>query len=402
MRIGMIFPRLSNGGGCYQLIHLARELMKRNHEVVIISYYKPDEDFAREHLQGLTIWDCGVVYQERSVRDWQPVGLVRYYGQLFRMVWLLLEKIKDESFDVLNPHEWLSEYVAIGYKQLHHQVRVVWMCNDVWHIPGHEERPEKRILFRWVHAWMVAPLDRWLTRAIDVIAVLDHRIQSIVKAYYRGAKVVVVRSGIDQSVYATMISQSNARKKLGLRPNEFVILCFSIFYRHRRFEDVIWAVEAMAKRVKTDVRSIIVGSDSYDPGYAQYIKDLVAKSDVRQKITLVTDYVTTNQKLMYLAAADVFVYPNEIQTWGLIVVEAMLSGLPCIVSTGAGVHEIIINGSNGIIYPVRRWKVLAQHLEFAATHPKAMRRMAVAAKRYVKETLSWAQYAQSMERLFTK
>lgn len=47
--------------------------------------------------------------------------------------------------------------------------------------------------------------------------------------------------------------------------------------------------------------------------------------------------------------ADFFLYPSEYDTFGMVVAEAMASGLPVIVSTAAGVAELISDGVEGFV-----------------------------------------------------
>lgn len=48
-------------------------------------------------------------------------------------------------------------------------------------------------------------------------------------------------------------------------------------------------------------------------------------------------------------AADVFVYPNEYDPFGMVVTEAMASGLPCVVGKRIGAAELIADGQDGFL-----------------------------------------------------
>ncbi len=48
-------------------------------------------------------------------------------------------------------------------------------------------------------------------------------------------------------------------------------------------------------------------------------------------------------------AADVFVYPNEYDPFGMVVTEAMASGLPCVVGKRIGAAELIDDGQDGFL-----------------------------------------------------
>ena len=67
--------------------------------------------------------------------------------------------------------------------------------------------------------------------------------------------------------------------------------------------------------------------------------------------------------LAYYAASDCFVFPSYREGFPNTVLEAGAMGLPCIVTDINGSREIIINGKNGIIIPVKNVDVLYNVME---------------------------------------
>jgi glycosyltransferase involved in cell wall biosynthesis len=63
-------------------------------------------------------------------------------------------------------------------------------------------------------------------------------------------------------------------------------------------------------------------------------------------------------------AADVFVIPSLADAYPLVVSEAMSSGLPAIVSENTGMAELIENGREGYVVPIRDSDAIAQRLTF--------------------------------------
>ncbi len=49
------------------------------------------------------------------------------------------------------------------------------------------------------------------------------------------------------------------------------------------------------------------------------------------------------------ASADVFVFPSVTETFGNVVLEAMASGLPCVIANGGGSRDFIRQGENGFL-----------------------------------------------------
>lgn len=70
----------------------------------------------------------------------------------------------------------------------------------------------------------------------------------------------------------------------------------------------------------------------------------------------------------FYAAADVFVFPSERETWGLVLNEAMCAGLPVIASVEIGATaDLIREGENGFTYPAGDIDQLTHHLTVLLT-----------------------------------
>jgi alpha-maltose-1-phosphate synthase len=66
----------------------------------------------------------------------------------------------------------------------------------------------------------------------------------------------------------------------------------------------------------------------------------------------------------YYLDADVFVMPSLADAYGLVVLEAMSSGLPVIVSENTGMADLIRNGGEGFVVPIRNSDAIAEKLTF--------------------------------------
>ena len=90
---------------------------------------------------------------------------------------------------------------------------------------------------------------------------------------------------------------------------------------------------------------------------------------------------------VYYGYASAFVHTAQTDQWGLVVNEALASGLPVIVSTGTGAAaELIEEGVNGFTFPVGATEVLAQLMHRVA-HDSDLDKMSASARESVHE---WA------------
>ena len=92
---------------------------------------------------------------------------------------------------------------------------------------------------------------------------------------------------------------------------------------------------------------------------------------------------------------DVFVFPSLFEGFGLVILEAMAQGLPVITTSHTVGPDIIEDGVDGFIVPIRSSEAIAEKLELlAADRPRleAMREAAIATAR----RFTWENYRRRL------
>lgn len=93
--------------------------------------------------------------------------------------------------------------------------------------------------------------------------------------------------------------------------------------------------------------------------------------------------------------ADVYVMPSLVEGFLLTGLEAMASGLPVIVSTNTFASDIITDGVDGFIVPIRDADAIAERLRFLYDHPDVRRSIGRRARRRAQQ-FSWLNYEKSV------
>lgn len=89
------------------------------------------------------------------------------------------------------------------------------------------------------------------------------------------------------------------------------------------------------------VKLVIAGSgDEYDN-----LKDLIETLDEKDRITMLGRYTREQSKELF-SNADAFVLTSEVEPFGIVYIESLASGVPCIGTKGQGADDII-DDSNG-------------------------------------------------------
>ncbi|MDY6367567.1 MAG: glycosyltransferase family 4 protein, partial [Clostridia bacterium] len=89
---------------------------------------------------------------------------------------------------------------------------------------------------------------------------------------------------------------------------------------------------------------LLIGGGSEKQKY----EEIIARHNLKKVI--IEDFHKFDELLNYFRAADIFVHPTTYDVWGLVINEAMASGLPVVVSdTCVAGRELIVNGENGYL-----------------------------------------------------
>ncbi|MDJ0708318.1 MAG: glycosyltransferase family 4 protein [Leptolyngbyaceae cyanobacterium MO_188.B28] len=97
----------------------------------------------------------------------------------------------------------------------------------------------------------------------------------------------------------------------------------------------------------------------------------------------------------YYSAATVFVFPSLVEGFGLVLLEAMACGVAVITTPNTAGPDIITDGVEGFIIPIRDVDALKEKVEWCYRHPQELAEMGRAARKKA-EQLAWNCYRQRL------
>lgn len=109
------------------------------------------------------------------------------------------------------------------------------------------------------------------------------------------------------------------------------------------------------------------------------------------------DFGTDDPRTVF-GRCSVFVLASVEDGFGLVVLEAMASGLPVIVTTNCGAADLVQDGITGFVVPPRNPDAIAEKLVYLADHPTERAEMGRAARREA-ERHTQARYDQELRDL---
>lgn len=97
--------------------------------------------------------------------------------------------------------------------------------------------------------------------------------------------------------------------------------------------------------------------------------------------------------------ATIFCFPSIDDGFGLVVLEAMAAGLPVIISEHVGAKDLISDGVEGFVVPIRNVERLCEKIEYFYKNPDAAVEMGGEARKLA-EQYDWSRYGDSMLRAY--
>ncbi|KPK96611.1 MAG: hypothetical protein AMJ95_13175, partial [Omnitrophica WOR_2 bacterium SM23_72] len=121
-----------------------------------------------------------------------------------------------------------------------------------------------------------------------------------------------------------------------------------------------------------------------------------------QKKCLIDTYSLEEMKELY-AASDICVYPSSSgEPFGLTMLEAMATAKPMIITNSGGMPEVINDGVNGYVIPVRDFELLAAKINTLLGDKKLSHRLGYTGRQIVESQYTKERVTKDMLSLYSK
>ena len=120
-------------------------------------------------------------------------------------------------------------------------------------------------------------------------------------------------------------------------------------------------------------------------GYAQYLKKLIRVNRLKKKVTMLGNLDAEGMKEQYLKC-HIFVCPSALENSPNSVGEAMLLGVPCVAADVGGIHNILLDGGDGLLYPKGSVEGLSEKILEIFNKELITERYSQNARRHARET----------------
>jgi glycosyltransferase involved in cell wall biosynthesis len=108
------------------------------------------------------------------------------------------------------------------------------------------------------------------------------------------------------------------------------------------------------------------------------------------------------QLYKYYSQSSVFAIMSVEEGMAMVQLEAMACGLPVICATNTGGEDVVRNGIEGFVIPIRDIRALKERLVYLYEDPKALAQMSRNAKKRVSSGFTWDDYGKKIIKTYQK
>ena len=370
-------------GGIARVVNdLSKRLIKDGHEVTVVTYREGNAPYFED--------DKGVKVYRIDNYIINPNNFIDWIMQMnFNMVAKASEIIANEGkFDVIHAHDWLVAYAAKTLKNSYDIpiVSTIHATESGRNSGIHNETQ------RYINdtEWM---LTYESTEVIVNSNYMKRELQSLFGLPFE--KINVVPNGININMFSGVERDYDFRRQYAL-DNEKIILFMGRLVYEKGVQHLISAMPKILSGYH-DAKLVIAGKG----GMTDELKAQVNSMGISNKVYF-TGYMDSKQVCKMYKCADVSVFPSTYEPFGIVALEAMLSGTPVVVSDIGGLNEIVTHGENGMKSYAGNPNSIADSILALLYNPQLSQEVVKKAKNMVKNEYNWAKIAQDTHFTYQK
>ncbi|KAI0407046.1 hypothetical protein F4802DRAFT_555450 [Xylaria palmicola] len=414
--IVFLHPDLGIGGAERLVVDAAVGLQKLGHRIVIFtSHCDPGHCFDEARDGTLDVRVRGSTVVPPSI-----LGRFSILCAILRQLHLILQIYFTSELAGLRPDAYFVDQLSAGLpllQYLHPQGRIFFYCHfpDLLLAQGRQ---------KWWKRLYRVPFDlweQWSMSFADAIAVNSNFTKGVVSQTWPA----LARKKELWTVYPCVDTKAK-EERLDEKPlwgGMKIVLSINRFERKKDIALAIRAFAGLGRQKRAGVRLAIAGG--YDPRVAEnvgYHAELVELAEslglrnmtVRTPQTahavpadvevLFLQNVTNMLKEMLLSSAHLLVYTPANEHFGIVPLEAMLSGVPVLAANTGGPVETVVEGETGWLRSpdeVEEWTTVMD-IALHQLSAKDLARMSAAGVKRVKSGFGEAEMAQRLDAIFDK
>jgi glycogen synthase len=274
------------------------------------------------------------------------------------------------GFDVVHGHDWLVAKAAGALaRRLGTPYLTTIHATEYGRHQGWVDKHPQSYIHR---------VERWMARRADGVITCSHYMRGHVADVYGidESRVQVIPNGIDP-LDLVPVDDLDALRLRFAAPDERLVLLVGRLVYEKGFQLALDALPGLIARLG-NVRFLVAGSGTHEAELSKQARRLGLMRHGTFMGWIGDDVLHSLYRI-----ADLTVVPSIYEPFGLVALEAMASGCPCIVADTGGLREVVPNHDVGLRFRSRDPKSLAAMVERVLTDDGLRDRLVTEAMEHV-------------------
>ena len=290
--------------------------------------------------------------------------------------------------DLVHGHDWLVAPAAAGLAEALGvpYVTTVHATEYGRHQGWVDKHPQS-----YIHG-----VETWMTGRADRVIACSHYMRGQICDVFGvpEASVAVIPNGIDPDDLRPACDEDlRALRDSYVRPDDQVVLLCGRLVYEKGFQIALEALPALARRMPR-LKVLVAGSGPYE----DELRAQVRRSRMGKRVTFL-GWIGDDLLHSLYRIADLCVVPSLYEPFGLVALEAMASGCPCIVADTGGLREVVPNHDVGLRFRSRDPHSLGRMVERVLTDRTLRDSLVAEASEHVLR-FDWGDVARSTLELY--
>lgn len=212
------------------------------------------------------------------------------------------------------------------------------------------------------------------------------------------SKIYISVNGVDINQFRPDSKmRAEGRKLLNLKNEDFLILNVGRLSSDKGIQVLLHAAATCIDAIPL-IKLAIIGKGAE----RRTLESLTQEMGLSDKVRFL-GFIPNDQLPKYYNASELFICPTiRVESFGIVIAEAMACGIPVISSATGGTRYLVKNMLNGILFPPGNKKILSAAIQRIYSDSKLAYHMGQNARRYAVENLSSIRMGKDTEVLIKK
>ncbi|MGN7178357.1 glycosyltransferase family 4 protein [Cytobacillus sp. SAFR-174] len=352
--------------------------LKQDYEVHILTA-NPGTLSSYEHINGIYI------HRVKPLNEKDPNFLHWILGLNLAMEQKAIELSSFHHFEIIHAHDWLVGACGLSLKESLY-------CPLITTIHATEYGRNNGIyteLQKFIHT----KEEQLIIGSDQVIVCSEYMKEEVLQQFsIAREKIAVIANGISKE---TLLDDPDSLlERLPVKKGGRLIFSIGRMVREKGFETLIEAAPIIKEKYQ-DAYIIVAGKGPMLEAHRKKARELKVDD-----VILFPGFINDMQRLALFQKCEIAVFPSYYEPFGIVALEAMITGKPAIVSNTGGLKGIVKHEYSGLFMVPGDPHSFAEQASALLENPKAADTIGKQGQKVAESLFSWRRIADETNRVF--